>query len=104
MMKRLLPMSVALSLLAVAFAACEKSNAVVEQEQVQQALHACDKGCEQPPPGCDIKGNISTTGTKYYHVFGTKNYAAIRIQPEKGERWFCTEQEALANGYTRKDN
>ena len=102
-MKRIAFTLFGLSLLAFAFGACEKSNAVVEQDQVREAQQACSKGCQQSLPGCDIKGNISTSGEKFYHVLGTTNYNAIRIQPEKGERWFCTEKEALANGFRRKD-
>jgi hypothetical protein len=91
----------------VAFAslvmACEKNNDVVTQEQFQASQAGCPKGCELPAPGCDIKGNISTKGERFYHMPGTKNYNAIKIQVDKGERWFCTEPEAQANGFVRKD-
>ena len=83
-------------------AACEKNNDVVAQEQIQQSQNACPKGCEVPPPGCEIKGNISATGAKYYHLPGSKDYDGIRIQPEKGERWFCNINEALRNGWKAK--
>lgn len=90
--------------LGVLAAACAKSNDLVAREQFKASAQACAKGCEQHVPGCDIKGNISTTGAKYYHMPGTTNYNAIIIQPEKGERWFCTEQEAQDNGWRRKDS
>ena len=91
-------------LLPVLAAACDKSNDTVALDQLQASENACAKGCEATLPGCTIKGNISTTGLKYYHVSGTTNYKKIIVQPEKGERWFCTEQRAIANGFTRKDN
>ena len=51
-------------------------------------------------PGCSIKGNISLeTGNKVYHVPGAEDYESTVIDRSKGERWFCTESEALANGW-----
>lgn len=62
----------------------------------------CPQGCSTPPPGCLIKGNISSsTGEKIYHVPGQRNYEQTKIEPEKGERWFCTEEEAIANGWRK---
>jgi cold shock CspA family protein len=53
-------------------------------------------------PGCNIKGNISfETGKKLYHLPGMEDYESTRINPEKGERWFCTESEASANGWRK---
>ena len=51
-------------------------------------------------PGCKIKGNISiATGNKVYHVPGAEDYDSTLIDPGRGERWFCTESEAIANGW-----
>ena len=52
-----------------------------------------------PPPGCAIKGNISSTGARIYHVPGQRHYAGTRISRSQGERWFCTEREARAAGW-----
>ena len=53
-------------------------------------------------PGCNIKGNISiNTGRKFYHVPGSENYESTIIDPSKGEKWFCSESEALANGWRK---
>ena len=49
--------------------------------------------------GCRVKGNISGSGRKLYHVPGGRDYAATRIDPDRGERWFCTEAEARAAGW-----
>ncbi len=58
---------------------------------------------QQPVPapgaGCDIKGNINGKGAKIYHVPGEANYEATRIDTARGERWFCTEEEARAAGW-----
>lgn len=62
----------------------------------------CPNGCEYPPRGCDIKGNISVdSGAKIYHLPYQRYYAATIISPAYGERWFCTEQEAIDNGWRR---
>ncbi|WP_217808108.1 thermonuclease family protein [Oceanibacterium hippocampi] len=50
---------------------------------------------------CTIKGNVSSKGERIYHVPGGKDYARTRISPSKGERWFCTEDEAKAGGWRR---
>lgn len=50
---------------------------------------------------CNIKGNISRKGERIYHVPGQKYYAQTQISPSKGERWFCSEQEARAAGWRR---
>lgn len=53
------------------------------------------------PGGCRIKGNISAEGERIYHVPGGRFYDRTRIDPAKGERWFCTEAEAQAAGWRR---
>jgi micrococcal nuclease len=59
----------------------------------------CAKGCVTPPPECRIKGNINSEGVKIYHVPSGEFYDATVIDTSKGERWFCTPQEAVANGW-----
>lgn len=88
--------------LAIIAAACEKDDRLVAQQQIEENRAACPKGCVDPPPGCEIKGNISQAGNKFYHVRGvSKNYDGIVIQTEKGERWFCNEAEAIDNGWMK---
>lgn len=47
---------------------------------------------------CLIKGNISSSG-KIYHTQASPWYSRTKINEAKGERWFCTEEEALAAGW-----
>ena len=49
--------------------------------------------------GCPIKGNINAKGERIYHAPWSISYAATRIDPSKGERWFCSEAEAKAAGW-----
>jgi len=51
--------------------------------------------------GCDIKRNINNKGVRIYHVPGQRYYQATQINTSKGERWFCTEDEARAAGWRR---
>lgn len=53
---------------------------------------------------CDIKGNISASGEKIYHVIGCGSYARTVIDESKGERWFCSEQEAVNAGWRKAQN
>ena len=50
--------------------------------------------------GCGIKGNISANG-RIYHMQGQKHYWATRINPLRGERWFCSESAARAAGWRK---
>jgi endonuclease YncB( thermonuclease family) len=50
------------------------------------------------PENCPIKGNVTKHG-RIYHMPWSPWYAQIRIEPDKGKRWFCTEAEALAAGW-----
>lgn len=54
-----------------------------------------------PDAGCAIKGNIGAQGKRIYHLPGQADYAATRINEGKGERWFCSEAEARAEGFRR---
>jgi endonuclease YncB( thermonuclease family) len=50
------------------------------------------------PAGCAIKGNVTRNG-RIYHMPWSPWYAQIKVEPDKGERWFCSEAEALAAGW-----
>jgi hypothetical protein len=48
---------------------------------------------------CSIKGNINAKGQKIYHTTASGSYDRVQIDEKAGERYFCTEQEALAAGW-----
>ena len=59
-------------------------------------------GYVTPPPGCEIKGNISVDEQeKIYHVPGDEYYDETKISPDYGESWFCTPEQAEAAGWRR---
>ncbi|MCJ7510647.1 MAG: thermonuclease family protein [Dehalococcoidia bacterium] len=86
------------------------------EREAREAGRGLWTGCFDPSPTvegegiCDysstgepvIKGNISsTTGEKIYHVPGGEFYDKTVIDETAGERWFCTEQEAVDAGWRR---
>jgi hypothetical protein len=63
---------------------------------------ASDSTAAPSRPDCrgHIKGNISLNGgQRIYHVPGSRDYDSTKIDESKGERWFCTEQEAVSAGW-----
>lgn len=58
-----------------------------------------------PTGACLVKGNISfTSGDKIYHVPGCPYYDQTSINVGKGEKYFCTEQEAADAGWRKAQN
>jgi len=50
---------------------------------------------------CIIKGNINRKGEHIYHLPFQQFYSRTKIDEDEGERWFCTEDEALEAGWRR---
>ncbi|WP_112311348.1 thermonuclease family protein [Pseudogemmobacter bohemicus] len=48
---------------------------------------------------CPIKGNISKSGERIYHMPWSPAWAKTSIREDQGERWFCDEAEARAAGW-----
>jgi hypothetical protein len=56
----------------------------------------CDfSGTDEPV----IKGNIGSNGDRIYHTPESPYYSRTKIDESKGERWFCTEEEAIEAGW-----
>ena len=53
---------------------------------------------------CTIKGNIGSGGEKIFHVIGCGSYNKTIIDESKGEKWFCSEQEAISAGWRKALN
>jgi hypothetical protein len=55
-----------------------------------------------PVPPCDqIKGNVNSAGERIYFTVKSINYKNVKIDETKGEKWFCSEDEALAAGWRK---
>jgi endonuclease YncB( thermonuclease family) len=53
----------------------------------------------EPTSPCLVKGNINSKGIRIFHMPGQSDYQKTRISQDKGERWFCSAEEALAAGW-----
>jgi hypothetical protein len=67
----------------------------------QSALLPSNPEAESAVAGCTIKGNISRNGDRIYYLPGTQGYDKTRIVERDGERWFCSEEEAVAGGWRK---
>ncbi len=59
----------------------------------------------EPTPAsarCRIKGDIGVGGKRYYHVPGSAAYDSVDVEQNRGERWFCTEMDAIRAGWKLK--
>ena len=69
----------------------ESAQAGLENEREQAS--------EAPSKDCVIKGNISKNYTKDYFLPGCPNYKRVIVDVRKGEKWFCSEEEAKKAGW-----
>ena len=50
------------------------------------------------PEGCPIKGQVAGA-SRVYVLPWAADYERVRVQKTRGERWFCSEQEAVSAGF-----
>lgn len=55
----------------------------------------------EPAGLCAVKGIVAADGERIYHLPGGAFYPHATVDPASGERWFCSEDEAQAAGWTR---
>lgn len=53
---------------------------------------------QQAPAGCAIKGNVTRSG-HIYHMPWSPWYDKVTIEEARGERWFCSEKDAVSAGW-----
>lgn len=81
-----------------AFARAKEAGIWGGAMQVPQDFRQAGTAPQAAPGACAIKGNISANG-RIYHRPGQADYDATRINPARGEQWFCTPAEAEAAGF-----
>ena len=59
---------------------------------------AWEEAKRDAPDGCPIKGLVRAS-EKLYALPWSADYARARVRTERGERWFCSEDEAKAAGF-----
>jgi micrococcal nuclease len=76
--------------------------------EVYQSPSSQEGGMVTVPSGtnaCIIKGNrAQESGERIYHMPDCEYYNQTVISEEKGERWFCSEGEAVAAGWRKAQN
>lgn len=79
-----------------------RSSHLRAQRSAERAGRGLWGACGTPAPtSCAIKGNISYEGERIYHVPGQQYYDVTGIDTARGERWFCSESDAVAAGWRR---
>src|SRR3989344_1616063 len=58
---------------------------------------------DSPSPDCLIKGNFRQ-GDQVYFTPSCRNYTQVIIDESFGDRWFCSEDEAIKEGFRRAAN
>ncbi len=96
MKKILVLLILPLALLAVG---CNKESSTETDTLLPVSSTSSDN--TQDNTNCDIKGNISSSGEKIYHVPGGQYYGVTQIDRSKGEKMFCSEDEAEQSGWRK---
>lgn len=71
------------------------------QEQARKERVGLWGKCGKINGECLIKGNLDRNDKRYYHLPGFKYYETTQINPEHGDRWFCSEEAAIKAGFKR---
>lgn len=70
------------------------------QQTERQAPRQATSQVTAQVEGCPIKGNINSKGDRIYHTpWGSPHYNRTVVSTASGERWFCSESEAVAAGW-----
>ena len=71
------------------------------------ALFSVPAGACPPPPadprasGCLIIGNVVNKKKRIYHVPGSRDYKKVTMKPAEGDRYFCSQEEAVMCGFRK---
>ena len=71
------------------------------QSPIATPASPCAEGCFEPSEGCVIKGVVTGMGDKYYYLPEMEEYREGLVLVKYGGRWFCTEEEAIQNGFEK---
>ena len=77
--------------------------ATVNQPPWDYRARAWSTAEQRAPEGCAIKGNVSSKG-RIYHMPWSPWYQRVTVESGRGERWFCSEAEAIRAGWQASRN
>lgn len=89
------------------YVATDQAGWATHQAQQSATSAGCPGGCTTYPAWCEppIKGNVSfNSGERIYHMPSDEFYDETKINPDYGEYYFCTSEEAEAAGFRRAIN
>ncbi len=46
-------------------------------------------------------GNVNRQGERIYHMPGQRDYDRVVMDPSKGKKWFCPEEDAVREGWRK---
>lgn len=80
----------------------KKLNTEAKDQQLGRFSPVCKNLSPTPKdPACTIKSNIDkATGSRLYHLPRCRHYNQIVLDADRGEKFFCSEAEAKAAGFT----
>lgn len=67
----------------------------------QRLARSAEEATDGPAEVCDVKGTITEKGARVYYVPTDKNYETITLSQTRGERMFCSDDEAELAGWKR---
>ena len=59
------------------------------------------KCAPDPEIGCLVKGNLDRLDKRRYHLPHFRHYPQVVVNYQTGDRWFCSEKEAIEAGFTK---
>jgi hypothetical protein len=68
------------------------------QRPAEFRAKAWEEAKRRAPDGCPIKGRVSGE-ERVYVLPGTADYERLRVLASRGDRWFCSEQDAASAGF-----
>jgi len=75
---------------------------VAQNEATPTPDPRCRDGCETPPAGCVVKGEVENDGARFFYLPNDEGYARVNVNIAQGDRWFCALNDAQAAGWARK--
>lgn len=86
------------------WSACPSSGVAPTATSANMASSSDSNSNSNAGNSCQIKGNISASGEKIYHLPGCGSYTKTQIDEARGEKWFCSESEAQSSGWRKAGN
>jgi endonuclease YncB( thermonuclease family) len=80
----------------------ELNNAVGSARNLKLGVYSdtCTQATNPSNPKCNIKGNVRHN-EKYYRYPGCDQYETTLVQLHFGDKWFCTESDAIKSGFVK---